>query len=588
MSTNFHEKANFIWSIADLLRGDYKQHEFQDVILPMTVLKRLDDVLEPTKEKVLEKAEELKSQGVKEESAAMILRRTSKYPFYNTSPYTFSKLLEDPDNIAKNLRAYINGFDPDMRDILDNFEFGDEIKRLDNNDLLFQVTQRFNDIDLHPDEVSNHEMGTIFEELIRRFNEQTGEAAGEHFTPREVIELMSRCIIAGNGELKKAGAIKTIYDPACGTGGMLTVAKDEISQVNEDIKLYLYGQELNPKTYAIAKADILIKGDPHRNDAQNIKLGNSFTNDQHADQTFDYMLTNPPFGVDWKKYKQTIVDEHEKQGHDGRFGAGLPTVSDGQFLFLQHMISKMKPHKDGGSRIATVFNGSPLFTGDAGRGESEIRRWVIENDWLEAIIGLPDSLFYNTGINTYIWIVTNRKHADRQGKVQLIDGREMYAKMKKTLGQKRQYLTDDHISQLVDLYSKYEDAENCKIFNNEDFGYRKITVDRPKRDENGEVVTKKNGSPEPDKDLRDFERVPLSEDIHEYFEREVKPHVPDAWINETVVDHKDDKVGKVGYEIPFTKHFYEYKPLRSVEEIDKDIQELEKESEGLLRDILDK
>lgn len=585
MNNNFNEKANFIWSIADLLRGDYKQHEFQDVILPLTVLKRLDDVLAPTKDKVLKRAEELKQQGIT--SKDKLLCRVAGYPFYNESPYTFKKLLDDPDNLAKNLRTYINGFDPDMRDILENFNFNEEIKRLADNNLLYEVIQRFNDIELHPDAVSNHEMGTVFEELIRRFNEQTGEAAGEHFTPREVITLMVHCIIAGNGELKAAGKIKTIYDPACGTGGMLTVAKDEIMQkINPDAKIYLYGQELNPKTYAIAKADILIKGDSDQ--AKNIKLGNSFTNDQHEGERFDYMLTNPPFGVDWKKYKKSIVDEHEKQGFDGRFGAGLPRVSDGQLLFLQHMLSKMKSTEDGGSRIATVFNGSPLFTGDAGSGESEIRRWIIENDWLETIIGLTSSLFYNTGINTYIWILSNHKPEERKGKVQLIDAREDYDKMKKSLGQKRHYLNDDHIKEIVNHYKDSSNTKKSKIFKNEDFGYRKITIDRSKYDEGGEVIKNKKGEQEADKSLRDFERVPLTEDIYEYFDREVKPHVPDAWINETVTDPKDGKVGKVGYEIPFTKHFYEYKPLRPLEDIEKDIRDLEQESEGLLRDILDK
>ena len=474
MNHNFKEKVNFIWSIADLLRGDYKQAEFQDVILPLTVLKRLDDVLEPTKEEVLKKNKELKEEGI--ENKHLILTRVSGYPFYNISKFTFKSLLQDPDNIAKNLRAYINGFSQNMYNILENFEFANEIKRLDEANLLYLIIQRFNDIDLHPDVVSNHEMGTIFEELIRRFSEQSNETAGEHFTPREVIRLMVRLLIAGNGSLRQKNIIRTVYDPACGTGGMLTTAKDEIiKDINPTAQVYLFGQELNPKTFAIAKSDILIKGE----EADNIKKGNSFSEDKLKDQRFDLMLSNPPFGVEWKKVEEYVREEAEELGFDGRFGAGLPRISDGSLLFLQHMISKMKPVREGGSRIAIVFNGSPLFTGDAGSGESEIRRWIIENDWLEAIVGLPDQLFYNTGIYTYIWIVTNNKSEERRGKVQLIDAREYYKDMRKSLGNKRHYITDKQIEEIVDIYRSFKNSERSKIFENKDFGYYRIIVERP-------------------------------------------------------------------------------------------------------------
>ncbi len=669
MTNNFQEKVNFIWSIADLLRGDYKHVEFQDVILPFTVLKRLDDVLEPTKEKVLKKYAELKKRDITKVDP--IFQKEFGYPFYNTSKFTFKKLLDDPDNIARNLRAYINGFSQNMYNILENFDFDNEIKRLDEANLLYLIVKRFNEIDLHPDKVSNHEMGTIFEELIRRFSEQSNETAGEHFTPREVIRLMVRLLFAGNGSLREKNIIRTIYDPACGTGGMLTIAKDEIIQhINPTAKIYLFGQELNPKTYAIAKADMLIKGE----NADNIKKGNSFSEDQLKGMTFDYMLSNPPFGVEWKKVEDFIKKEHKELGFDGRFGAGLPRISDGSLLFLQHMISKMKPVSEGGSRIAIVFNGSPLFTGDAGSGESEIRRWIIENDWLEAIIGLPDQLFYNTGIYTYIWIVTNNKSKERKGKVQLIDARDFYKNMRKSLGQKRHYITDEQINKIVEIYKSFRESDRSKIFDNEDFGYYKITIERPlqlnfqasderierlkeekafqnlakskkkkkgeqlkeiqeghemqariikalksmdkklyknkeefeaeldriltkhnisidkslkkailkalsDRDETADIIRDKKGNPEPDPELRDYENVPLKEDIHEYFEREVKPYLPDAWI--------DEKKTKIGYEISFTKYFYKYKPLRPLEEIERDIKTLEEETRRLMEEIFE-
>lgn len=579
MSDNFQEE---IWSIANLLRGDYKSYKYQDVILPFTVLRRLDAILEPTKEEVLKRREKLEKRGLGKDEKQ--LSRASGYSFYNISKFTFKKLTNDPDNIDKNLRSYINGFSKNVKDILDNFDFNDEIKRLKKNGLLFQIVERFYEIDLHPDKVSNHKMGTIFEEIIRRFSEQSGETAGEHFTPREVIKLMVHLLIAGNGRLRQKNVIKKIYDPACGTGGMLTIAKDEILEnINDTAQIWLYGQELNPKTYAIAKSDILIKGE----EAENIKAGNSFTDDKLPAEDFHYMLSNPPFGVSWKKYSRVIKDEHKKKGYDGRFGPGTPRVSDGSLLFLLHMISKMKDPEEGGSRIAIVFNGSPLFTGDAGSGESEIRRYLIENDMVEAIVGLPDQLFYNTGIHTYIWVVTNVKPKERQHKIQLIDAREMYENMRKSLGNKRKKLSVENIKTIVNLYDKFKKTDESKIFKNDYFGYRKIRIERPERDDNDNIVKKKNGEPKADSDLRDYERVPLNKDVKEYFEEEVKPHVPDAWISDskTYVDDKDGQLGRVGYEINFTRYFYEYKPPRDPQEIEKDIQSTEKEINKLMGEL---
>jgi len=557
MKNNFQEKVSFIWSVADLLRGDYKASEYHDVILPLTVLRRLDAVLEPTKEKVLKRYQEVKKRLDKYDS---LLKSVSGYPFYNTSKFTFKTLMQDPDNIAINLKNYINGFSREMYDIIENFEFDKEIDKLNKADLLYLLIEKFNSIDLHPDSVANHEMGTIFEELIRKFSEQSNETAGEHFTPREVIQLMVKLIVAGNGGLKTPNIIKAIYDPACGTGGMLTIAKNEIGQINPSAKVFLYGQELNPKTYAISKSDMLIKGE----NANNIKKGNSFSEDQLEDEKFDFMLSNPPYGVDWKKVARQIRAEHDNLGFDGRFGAGLPRVSDGSLLFLQHMISKMKPVSDGGSRIAIIFNGSPLFTGDAGSGESEIRKWIIENDWLEAIVGLPEKMFYNTDIYTYIWILTNNKPEGKKGRIQLIDARNFYQALRKNMGKKAHYITDKQIDTIVDIYKRNRNENNSQIFNNSDFGYRKITLERPKRDTNKEILINRRGLPEPDTNLRDTERVVLFEDIHEYFEKEIKPYFPDAWTNENKT--------RVGYEINFTRFFYKYTPPRKLLDISKDLE----------------
>ncbi|MFP9190799.1 N-6 DNA methylase [Natrialbaceae archaeon A-CW1-1] len=473
--TNFNEKVDFIWSVADLLRGDYKQSEYQKVILPLTVLRRMDCVTEPTKDEVRETYMELQEDGV--ERVEPILESVSGEPVYNTSEFTFEKLCDEPENIRENLLHYINSFDNETQEILEKFEFDHQIERLEESDLLFQVVQRFAEMPLHPDEVPNEEMGYIYEELIRKFSELSNETAGEHFTPREVIELMVNLIFDEDDEAFEPGAIRTLYDPACGTGGMLSVAEEYVNQLNAEARLHTFGQELNPESYAVCNSDMLLKG----HDPDNIVHGNSFTKDGFSSEEFDYMLSNPPFGVSWKKYADAIEKEHEEQGWDGRFGAGTPRKSDGALLFLQHMLSKMKPKDEGGSRLAIVFNGSPLFTGGPNSGESAIRRWIIENDWLEAIVGLPENLFYNTGIHTYIWVLSNRKPEERKGKIQLIDAREMYEEMDESLGEKRHKLTDEHIREITNLFGDLEANGRSKVLNNEEFGYRRIVIDRPLR-----------------------------------------------------------------------------------------------------------
>jgi type I restriction enzyme M protein len=467
--------AAFIWSVADLLRGDYKQSEYGKVIMPLTVIRRLDCVLEPTKDAVLDRYKKMKGRI---DNVDPVLCQVAGQQFYNTSQLTFTKLLDDPNQIAANLRAYIAGFSESARDIIEKFGFDTQIEKLAKANLLYQVVGKFAEVDLHPDTVSNLEMGYLYEELIRRFSELSNETAGEHFTPREVIKLMVNLLfIEDNDVLATKGTVRTLFDPACGTGGMLSVAEDYLRHLNPDARLEVFGQELNEETYAICRSDMMLKGQ----DASHIAVGNSFSEDGHADRTFDYCLANPPFGVEWKKVEKEIKKEHEEQGFRGRFGAGLPRINDGSFLFLQHMIAKMKPVDQGGSRIAIVFNGSPLFTGAAGSGESEIRRWIIENDWLEAVVALPDNLFYNTGISTYFWIVTNRKSKERRGKVQLIDAREYFVKMRKSLGEKRKEVSDDQITQITRLYADFTEGEHVKIFPNEAFGYMRITVERPLR-----------------------------------------------------------------------------------------------------------
>ena len=566
---NFQDNANFIWTVADdILRGAFKQHEYGDVILPFVVLRRLDCVLEDSKDKVISTYKEFKDKLP--DPSKVILQSTEGLNFYNTSYFDLRRLKQDSGNIELNFNNYINGFSENVREILENFQIDKIVSKMVKNDLLFMLVDKFTEIDLHPNVVSNHEMGYIFEELLRRFSEMSNETAGEHYTPREVIRLMVNLLFAEHQEgLKGKGIIRTVFDPACGTGGMLTIAKEHIQQnINPDVEIVMYGQELNEQTYAIAKSDVLIMSE----NEGNIRQGTSFSDDTFKENKFNFMLSNPPFGVSWKKEQEFI--RNEANDPYGRFIAGLPRISDGALLFLLHMISKME---SSGSRIAIIFNGSPLFTGDAGSGESNIRKWIIENDWLEAIIAQPTELFYNTGIATYIWIVTNRKPEKRKGKVQLINAIGYYRKMRKSLGNKRNYTTDEQIKEITGIYQSYEEGENCKIFDNEDFGYTKITVERPLI-ENDKVVRDNNGNPKSDSSLRDYEKVILKDDIDKYFEKEVKPHVPDAWMDRS----KD----KVGYEINFTKYFYKYKPLRSIDEIKADILMLEEETEGLLKEIL--
>ncbi|MCZ4587626.1 class I SAM-dependent DNA methyltransferase [Rhodococcus opacus] len=637
----FNDKVSFIWSVADLLRGDIRQHEYGQFILPFVVLRRLDCVLEPTKQQVIAKAKDLDG---KVSNVDPILERVTKAPFYNTSPLSFTDLLNDPSNIGKNLRSYVSGFSPDAADVLDKYRLAERIDTLDKAGLLYQVVARFADIDLHPDTVPNQTMGYIFEELLRRFSEMQNETAGEHFTPREVIKLMVNILFSEDEPaLSGPAPVRTMLDPACGTGGMLSTAQDHLRELNPNAHLEAYGQELNPETWAICRSDMLIKGE----NPENIVLGNSFTADGHAGHRVDYLLANPPFGVDWKKYADPIQAEAENEGFDGRFGAGLPRVSDGSFLFLQHMIAHMKPvtPTGGGSRLAIVFSGSPLFSGAVGSGESNIRRWIIENDWLEAIVALPDQLFYNTGISTYFWVLTNRKRPERKGKVALIDVRREATKMRKSLGNKRNYLSDDTIAELTRLYADAPDTkdERVKILPNEAFGFQRITVEQPMRrkwvvtddvlaalgqskawgkhaadkspaelfasfvgpefttekdlatkvaelaptpvvkelvklaaipDPDAPDVTDRKGNPLPDPDLRDYENVPLGQDPEEYLAREVHPYAPGAWIDHTKT--------KIGYEIPFTRHFYVYTRPRPVTELDGEIAKREARIRELL------
>lgn len=571
MATTNPNLSSFIWSVAELLRGDYRQSEYGKVILPFTVLRRLDCVLEPTKADVLAEKALREKAGLNPEP--FLLRKSGQF-FYNTSPLDLKKLMGDQDHIGENLRAYMQAFSPAVRDIFESFEFHTQIDKLAKSGLLYMVTEKFATIDLHPDVVSNGEMGAVFEELIRKFAELSNETAGEHFTPREVIRLMVNLLfIEDDAALTKPGVVRSLYDPTAGTGGMLSVAGEHLASLNPEARLVMYGQELNPESYAICKADMLIKGQ----DIANIIFGNTLSADGLHGKVFDYALSNPPFGVEWKKIEATIRKEAEQQGYNGRFGPGLPRVSDGSLLFLLHLIAKMRPAVDGGSRFGIVLNGSPLFTGGAGSGESEIRRYVLENDLVEAIIALPTDMFYNTGISTYVWIVSNRKPQARKGKVQLIDASSFWQKMRKSLGSKRKELTSEHIDDITRLFGNFEELTRqvdgssvpiSRIFANDAFGYHTITVERPERDVDGKVVLatkgKGKGKPVPDSSLRDTENVPLSDDIAAYFEREVLPHAPDAWID-------TDKT-KVGYEIPFNRHFYVFKPPRPLAEIDAELK----------------
>ncbi len=573
LSTSINEKAALIWAIADKLTGVYKPHEYGEVILPLTVIRRFDCILTDTKEAVLEKYDEVKNLPMRD----VLLRKVSCYEFYNTSKYTFEKLLDDPDNIEENFHDYLNGFSENVRDIIEKFKFDGHIDTMANKGILYIVIKEFTSTraNLHPDVISNLEMGYIFEEIIRRFSESHNEDAGQHYTPREVIRLMVNILFYDDSStLSGKNIARTIYDPACGTGGMLSVAEEYLHELNSATELMSFGQELNDQTFAICKADMLIKG----NNADFIKDGNTLSDDQFEGQKFDYIISNPPFGREWKNEKRVVEDE-AKRGFAGRFGAGLPAASDGQMLFLMTAISKMKEPRDGGSRIAIIHNGSPLFTGDAGSGPSDIRKYIFESDLLEAIVALPNDIFYNTGIATYIWVLSNKKAGTkREGKVQLINANGLYEKRRKALGNKRNDIPEGAITEITQVYGDFRETEISKIFNNEDFGYTKITVERPLRGEDGELILK-NGKKQPDTSLRDTENVPLTENIQDYFKREVLPFSPDAWI--------DEKKSKVGYEIPFTRYFYKYEAPQPSTEIMAEILELEKELEGSLQEVFD-
>ena len=702
MAMSHSEIVSFTWGVADLIRDSFKRGKYQDVILPLTVLRRLDCVLAPTKVAVRQRQEELSGRGL--EDLHSQLCRASGFAFYNTSQYDFTRLLADAPNVAPNLRNYIAGFSQNMREVLERFDFDNTITRLDEEGLLFQVLERFGRVDLHPDNVDNATMGTIFEELIRRFNEALNENPGEHFTPRDVVHLMVDLMLAGDDErIGGEGVVRTIYDPCCGSGGMLTIAKEHINlgrrengalfhgPVNPLADIHLYGQEVNPETWAVSKSDLYIK-DPTGRDADNIEYGTTLSNDAHSSRSFDYLIANPPYGKDWKRDQSSVRAEHER-GTLGRFGPGLPRISDGQLLFLLHMLSHAKETDEGGSRIAIIMNGSPLFTGDAGSGESEIRRYIFENDLLEALIALPEQLFYNTGIATYIWLLTNRKATERQGKVQLIDASSFWAPMRRSLGDKRRQITPEKAQDILKLLAEYHDGDLriipedgvdeetvvSRVFPTIHFGFRKITVERPlrlnfraspvriarlddqkafqnlarsrkrgdaaeqekaeglnlqktlrnllhqmpetvvkdrkefevmldaslneaelkirapvkkailnalsERDETAAICVNKKGEQEPDPELRDFERVPLAESFEVFFKREVLPHVSDAWVDESKRDPKDGKVGIVGYEVNFNRHFYRYKPPRPLEEIESDIQAIETDVMRILSDL---
>ncbi len=652
-----HELSNFIWGIADLLRGPYRPPQYERVMLPLVVLRRFDCVLEATKEAVL--AKYAKHQGKLEGDALdSVLNKVSGQRFHNHSPLSFEKLKGDPDNAHLHIVSYINGFSENVRKIFDRFEFNNEIERMREHNILFLVIKKFCEVDLHPDVVDNIEMGLLFEDLIRRFNEQANETAGDHFTPREVIRLMVNLLFMHDDELlTKTGTVRKMLDPTCGTGGMLSEARKYLREHNLGAKLYVYGQDFNPRSYAVAASDLLLRTDPGDAESSTIKFGDTLIDDQFGGERFDYFLANPPFGVDWKRQQKEVVREHEKSGFAGRFGAGTPRVNDGALLFLQHMVSKFEPvvpdKNLDGSRLAIVFNGSPLFTGGANSGESEIRKWIIENDWLEAIVAMPEQMFYNTGIGTYIWVVTNRKEPRRKGKIQLIDGRERWQPLRRSLGDKRREFSDAHIVDIVREYGDMRDSDTSKLFDNADFGYRRLTIERPlrlsfqitldrkerfldacpellddlqaidqamgreasrnwntiwkqvqailkKRDSKWRapqtkafreaftetdpraeaVIARKSAGKieyEPDTKLRDFENVPLKEDVQAYFEREVRPHVADAWI-----DHEKTKVG---YEINFNRHFYRFTPPRPLSEIDADLKRAEEEIVRLLRKV---
>jgi len=642
--TTHSQTAAFIWSVADLLRGDFKQSQYGRVILPFTLLRRLECVLEHTKKNVLTAAEEhhTKPDAVREK----LLLRAANQKFFNASPLNLGKLSDT--QTAEDLMSYVQAFSQDAREIFEHFHFEDFVQQLSANNLLYQVVQRFASIDLSPRAISNFGMGVIFEELIRKFAESSNETAGEHFTPRDIVHLTTSLVLTDQEAKLKPNSIVTIYDPTAGTGGFLSEGDEYIQKISEQVTVSLHGQELNPESYAICKADMLIKGQ----EVARIKLGNTLSDDQLASNTFDVMLSNPPFGVEWKKVQKQVTDEHKQKGFNGRFGPGLPRVSDGSLLFLMHLVSKMRDSREGGSRIGIILNGSPLFTGGAGSGESEIRRYLLQHDMVEAIVALPTDMFYNTGIATYVWVLSNNKPAQRKGKVQLIDATDRASKMRKSLGSKRQFVSDADQDDIVRMYGEFQETRKSKIFPAEAFGYRRITVERPlqlnfqtsaerverildekaiqkmapeeqekvqaacramdsdkvyrnrtefqkalkaqltehqvylsapqtkallnalsERDPEADICTDKKGNPEADTGLRDYENVPLTETVYDYFEREVKPHVPDAWIDKSKRDEIDGEVGIVGFEIPFNRHFYEFTPPRPLDEIDADLKQ---------------
>ena len=656
MTTNISSLASLIWSVADLLRGDFKQSQYGRIILPFTVLRRLECVLAPTKAQVLATVETTKA--LPDLAKDKLLLNASGQAFYNTSPLELGKLGEN--HVGDNLDAYVRAFSKDAREVFEHFSFDGSINLLEDADLLYKVSRSFATVDLSPEAVDNYHMGLVFEELIRRFAESSNETAGEHFTPRDIVRLTTSLVFSGDDDaLAKPGVVRSIYDPTAGTGGFLSCGMEYLHELNPAARLATFGQELNPESYAICKADMLIKGQ----DISNIKLGNTLSDDKLRFNRFDYCLSNPPFGVDWKKVEKQVRAEADQQGFNGRFGPGLPRVSDGSLLFLMHLISKMQqPGTDStGSRIGIILNGSPLFTGGAGSGESEIRRYILENDLLDALIALPTDMFYNTGIATYVWVLSNHKPAERKGKVLLINASDMHSPMRKSLGSKRKYLSDEVLKEIVSLYSRYEESPIAKIFPNTAFGYRRITVERPlklafyphdterlanlqadkawvkldgslqaailaalasftddkllsrdkfkkqftkalgdvklpapvfkllvnhlaEQDDEAEVC-KTKGEPEANADLRDNENVPLGEDIHEYFKREVLPHVPDAWIDTSKTDPLDGQVGIVGYEIPFNRHFYQYQPPRDLAAIDADLDAVAREIMQLLAEV---
>lgn len=562
--------SSLIWSSADdVLRGLFKPSEYGRVILPFVVMRRLDCVLEPKKDEVFELYTKYKDQL--SDPTPVILRQVG-YPFFNSSKFDLSRIKSDPNNVLMNFNNYVQGYSKNVLDIIENFSINPLVEKLHKNKRLYLLIDKFTEFDLHPNKIDNHQMGSVYEELLRKFSEMSNEESGDHFTPRDVVKLLVSFVFGGDRkDLQGEGKIRSVFDPCCGTGGMLTIGKEWIHEnINPNLKVDLYGQELNDVTYSICKSDLLMMDE----NPENIHGPcSSISDDRLQGRKFDYMITNPPFGVSWKSEEEFVTEEAKDP--NGRFFVGTPRTSDGSLLFLQHLIHKMNPE---GSRIGIVFNGSPLFTGDAGGGESEIRKWVIENDWLECIVSLPDRMFFNTGITTYIWIVTNKKSPERKGKVQLIDGSSFWTSMRKNLGDKGKYITEEQKDQLFNIYQKFEESEFCKIYPNSFFGYTKVVVEQPLI-ENGELKKDRQGNPKPDTSKRDNERVSLSESIEDYYEREVKPHLPDSWMDRS----KD----KIGYEINFTKYFYKFTPLRSLEEISKDLKSLDDEIQQLSMEMTD-